>query len=230
MKLTKMILVATMAAVLLVGVSARAGMYTTPAEAAIPVGNPVGISSTITSSGFVGTISSLTVTLDITGGNNGDLVGYLSYDGVVVTLLNRPGVTTGNPIGSMGQGFNVTIYDSPSLLNLNNALEAAGQQVQGNYNVNGTASLSGIGQNDGSAAFATAYGGMDPNGTWTLFLANDVAGGQASTLVSWGVSINAVPEPTNVALGIFGVCAAAARLRAGWKKFRPSLKSIAERI
>ena len=44
--------------------------------------------------------------------------------------------------------------------------------------------------------------GSNPNGTWTLFL-QDTSG--AETLVSWGLGdITAVPEPVNVALGIFG--------------------------
>jgi hypothetical protein len=44
---------------------------------------------------------------------------------------------------------------------------------------------------------------MSPNGTWTLFFA-DMSGGAESTVVSWGLDITAVPEPANVALGIFG--------------------------
>jgi hypothetical protein len=43
---------------------------------------------------------------------------------------------------------------------------------------------------------------MNPNGTWTLFIA-DLSGGEQSTLVSWSLDITAVPEPVNVALGIF---------------------------
>ena len=40
------------------------------------------------------------------------------------------------------------------------------------------------------------------NGTWTLFLA-DLSAGAQSQLVSWELDITAVPEPVNVALGIF---------------------------
>ena len=46
------------------------------------------------------------------------------------------------------------------------------------------------------------YNGLNPNGTWTLFIADLSSGGQ-STLVSWELDIAAVPEPVNVALGIF---------------------------
>jgi subtilisin-like proprotein convertase family protein len=46
------------------------------------------------------------------------------------------------------------------------------------------------------------FNGLDPNGTWTLFFADRSAGDQ-STLVGWSLEITTVPEPVNVALGIF---------------------------
>jgi hypothetical protein len=110
----------------------------------------------------------------------------------------------------------VTISDTGSL-NLNTAAETAGSPLTGIFNVNGTPGLNGTAAN-GSLAFGSAYDGLNPNGTWTLFLANEASGGDPSMLVSWSLSIDAVPEPTNIALGIFGVCAVAGRLRAGWKK------------
>jgi len=49
-----------------------------------------------------------------------------------------------------------------------------------------------------------SFNGLNPNGTWTLFFA-DLSGGDASTLVSWGLDIAAVPEPTTWALVGFGL-------------------------
>ena len=47
------------------------------------------------------------------------------------------------------------------------------------------------------------FNGLNPNGTWTLFIA-DLSAGDQSQLVSWDLNIIAVvPEPVNVALGIF---------------------------
>jgi hypothetical protein len=204
----KIIMAAAMAVLVPVGASAQ-GII-------IPEGNPIGITESITESGMAPTVGGVTVSIDISGGNNGDLVGYLSYDGVIVTLLNRPGVSGGNPLGFTGSGFNVTISDTGSL-NLNTAPETAGSPLTGIFNVNGTPGLNGTAAN-GSLAFGSAYDGLNPNGTWTLFLANEASGGDPSMLVSWSLSIDAVPEPTNIALGIFGVCAVAGRLRAGWKK------------
>ncbi|HEX3988334.1 MAG TPA: hypothetical protein VHZ30_02810 [Verrucomicrobiae bacterium] len=218
MKVTKKILVATMAALLLVAAEARAGIYTPDTGTGGPITSGVGLASTITSSGFLGNIGSLTVTLDISGGNNGDLYGYLSYNGVLVTILNRPGTSLSNPFGNSGSGYYVTLTDLGGA-NLNSINGTFGSQVSGTYNVNGTAG-------NGSLAFSSAYNGMDPNGVWTLYLENGVSGGDPSMLVSWSIGINAVPEPTNVAMGIFGVCAIAGRVRAGWKKSRAAAKQL----
>jgi hypothetical protein len=53
----------------------------------------------------------------------------------------------------------------------------------------------------GTVTFGS-YTGLNPNGTWTLFLA-DLSAGAQSQLISWELDITAVPEPVNVALGIF---------------------------
>jgi hypothetical protein len=61
-----------------------------------------------------------------------------------------------------------------------------------------------------------SFDGMNPNGTWTLFLA-DLSMGEQSTVVSWSLAITAIPEPTNMALGIlaggFAACQAVRRWR-----------------
>jgi hypothetical protein len=202
------ILVAVIASSALAGVSARAGVI-------IPSGDPIGITQTMTLSGQGAFIDDVTVSIQISGGNNGDLYGYLSYDGQIVTLLNRPGVSGSNPLGFTGSGFNITLNDG-AFNNINTTPETPGGLVTGAFNAPG-----------GSLAFESAFDGLNPNGTWTLFLANE-GGGPSSELVSWSISINAVPEPTNVALGIFGVCAVAGRLRAGWKKSRTASPSAEE--
>ena len=62
----------------------------------IPDGSPSGVTSGITVSGAGGALSDVTVTLNVAGGNNGDYYAYLSYNGTLVTLLNRVGVGTIN--------------------------------------------------------------------------------------------------------------------------------------
>ena len=39
------------------------------------------------------------------------------------------------------------------------------------------------------------FNGMDPNGVWTLFI-SDVSSLGESTLISWGLDITTVPEPS----------------------------------
>lgn len=170
-------------------------------------GNPAGWSATATASGFLPTLSDIRVNLNISGGYNGDLYAYLSYGGVLVPLLNRIGVSSGNPFGSDGAGMSVTLSDSGSL-----NIHAAGDGVlSGTYradgqNIDPLSSASSFSATGGSIMFdavGTGFGNMNPNGTWTLFFADMSAGGGTSTLNSWSLNITTVPEPVNVALGIF---------------------------
>jgi hypothetical protein len=58
---------------------------------------------------------------------------------------------------------------------------------------------------------------MDPNGAWTLFFADLSGGGSPTRIQTWELEITAVPEPVNVALGIFGGLFGAGLL---WKRVR----------
>ena len=70
--------------------------YSINVNAPIIDGNPVGHTSVTNLSGLSGSISNVEVTLDITGGFNGDLYAYLvSPSGQMLVLLNRVGVGTG---------------------------------------------------------------------------------------------------------------------------------------
>jgi subtilisin-like proprotein convertase family protein len=59
------------------------------------------------------------------------------------------------------------------------------------------------------SGFSTAFNGQNPNDVWTLFFADTVAG-DTTTLNGWSLDIGtaAVPEPVNIALGVFGALAA----------------------
>jgi hypothetical protein len=138
------------------------------------------------------------VTINVSGGFNGDLYAYLSYNGILVPLVNRVGTTTSplNPFGFSTAGFNnVTLDDAASA----------------NGNIHGVLSpTSGYSyQPDSGVASLANFNSSNPNGTWTIFFSDMASGGGSSpsTLVSWSLDITAVPEPVNVALGIFGgVC------------------------
>ena len=59
---------------------------------------------------------------------------------------------------------------------------------------------------------------MNPNGNWTLFI-SELSGGDIglSRLDSWSLTFDAVPEPVNMALGLF---AAALLAVVAWRRAR----------
>ena len=72
----------------------------------------------------------------------------------------------------------------------------------------------------GTVNFMDTFYGMRCNGRWTLFFADRVAGDQ-SKLMSWGMEV--VPEPLNVALGVFGVLAGGASFGRWWSRRRAGI-------
>ena len=171
----------------------------------IPDGNVNGISFGLNVSGEGATLTAVTVTLNLAGGYNGDLYAYLAYDGTLVTLLNRVGTGLGGPIQQVF-GFSTSGFN-------NVTLGASGSDIHGVQNPTSGGSYTPDG---GSLA---SFAGLNPNGTWTLFFA-DLSGGNVSTLNGWSLDITAVPEPANVALGIFGVLLVVGSIarRYGWAK------------
>ncbi len=161
---------------------------------AIPDANPSGISSSINVSGSGSSLSALTVTLNISDGYNGDLYAYLSCNGTLVTLLNRVGTGSGNPIQS-AFGYSTAGFNNVTLDNA-----ATGGSI---HNVQNPGSLPTVSFTPDGGSLAS-FNGVDPNGMWTLFFA-DLSSGNTSTLNGWSLDITAVPEPVNVALVIFGV-------------------------
>lgn len=179
------------------------------ATGAIPDGNPGGLSSSITVSGAgIDLVRDVNVTLELSGGYNGDLYGYLvGPDGGMAVLLNRIGTTTGNAFGNSGAGMNLTLNDGGGTdIHL-----AASGVLTGSWASDGRL-VNPLTVTDGSAQTATLdqvftdINNHTVNGTWTLFLA-DLSGGDVSTLVSWGLDITVVPEPATWGLLIFGTMA-----------------------
>lgn len=177
----------------------------TTVNTAIPDGNPTGMTSTanISTLPVGGTITSVTVTLDITGGFNGDLYAYLAGPvGGFSVLLNRTGITSGNSIGYSDPGFNVTFSDSSTtsihLYQLNSPTFDSGTgQLLGTWAPDGNE----IDPQSNPSAFSstsandlTSFLGNAANGNWNLFVADLSSGGQ-STLVNWGLTVVTTPEP-----------------------------------
>jgi subtilisin-like proprotein convertase family protein len=191
--------------------SASISTFSTSPGTTVPDGNSTGIASTINVSGQGSVLVSVSVTLNISGGYNGDLVAYLNYGGTSVTLLDRPGLLTGGMgttpgVGYTTAGYNNVTLSSGNLGNINTTASPATDGT-GTYNPAGT----------GGVTFAN-FQTMNPNGNWVLTIA-DLNGNDTSfsSLDSWSLNLDAVPEPVNVALGIFAALMLAV---AGFRRFR----------
>jgi subtilisin-like proprotein convertase family protein len=153
----------------------------------IPDGNAVGITFGGDVAGLAADarISSLTVTLDVSGGMIGNLYAYLvAPNGTMVGLLDHPGVTPGNPFGNTGTQLDITLADDTQTITASSDLSS------GTYSATGT-----LASFDGSLA----------DGTWELYFADTISGGGTSQLNSWALDMATVPEPAAVTLILSGV-------------------------
>lgn len=171
----------------------------------IPDGNASGLALSTNLTGIFGSIISIGVSLDVSGGYNGDLYAYLrGPDGEFTLLLNRIGVTSGNAFGYSNTGLDITFDDSMDYPNIH-------FYQSDDYNLNSSGQLTGTWSSDGRnidplsdpSDFANtlptsslnSFDGENPNGTWTLFLA-DLSNGGQSTILNWDLEIQTVPEPS----------------------------------
>ena len=183
----------------------------------IPDANPIGYSSTNLVSGLLGGIQNVNVSLDITGGWNGDLYAYLSFSDGFAVLLNRVGKSSSDDFGYGDAGFNVTFSDSAAT-DIHLYGGNGGNQLTGTWQPDGRETDPQlVVSSDPRTALLSSFDNLDPNGTWTLFVA-DMATGYQSTLVSWSIEITTVPEPATLQfLAAFGGLAAAG---AWWRRRR----------
>ena len=196
----------------------------------IPDGDLNGLQNSQTLSGVPGNIFDVNVTLNISGGFNGDYYAYLTHSGSRAVLLNRVGRTSTSNVGYPDAGFGPDASANKFTFD-----DQAGHDAHlyrtFSYTLNGSGQLTGQWQPDGrnidplsvGSAFDGAsrsnllglFNGLDPNGLWTLYVA-DVSSGAEGMLMSWGMVIQ-VPEPSSAALALCalgaGVLSAAARRR-----------------
>jgi len=152
-------------------------------------------------------ITNVQLTIKIGGGYNGDLYGYLVHDDGFAVLFNREGRTTGNPQGYSHSGFDITLADDGDDLHFYQAfgfdLNSHGQ-LTGTWAPDGRrADPGGVNENAEPGARLASFNGLNPNGTWTLFLA-DLDFGEQGTLVDWSLTVSAVPEPAPAGLAVAG--------------------------
>ena len=228
------------AVLLSVSLSAQAALYSYTFSSGfqnggnIPDDNLSGWSDTHTLSGISDSITSVSVTLNLSGGYNGDLYAYLSYGGTKIVLLNRVGVGTGSEptysFGYSGAGFSSLVLQDGGV---NGDIHIYGGGVgTGTYSADGR-DVSPVVNNsaDATALYGTSratlngtFGGMNANGDWTLFFADASGGGGTSQLTGWSLDIiTAVPEPVALALVVFvAMLLAFAGLRWAWRALMSS--------
>jgi hypothetical protein len=146
------------------------------------------------------------VSLELTGGWNGDLYAYLVHDTGFAVLLDRVGYT-GFGYGYGTAGMDVWLTDGAGVGDIETTLAP--------NSLNSSSPYSRLGYAGSSASF----NGLDPNGTWTLFIA-DLSGGGVTTVQSWGLQMDivAVPEvETWVAAALAGAFGAFWLNRQIWK-------------
>lgn len=167
---------------------------------AIPDNSGVGASNTITiTAPILDKIESVTVAIELEGGWNGDLYAYLVHDGTLAILLNRPGRTALDDLGS-GSTNLIALFDDLAAGDVHMLLP-------------GTGNATGTWQPDGRmidpllsldttprTKMLDGFTNANPNGDWTLFIA-DQTPGDTATLKSWTLSVTAVPEPAAAMLG-----------------------------
>jgi len=178
--------------------------FTNYVNSTIPDANPTGLSSDIVLSNLVGTISNVDVFLNTTNGFTGDLYAFLSFDGGgFAVLLNRPGKTSGNPFGYDDYGLSIDLTDwAATDVHLYGG--NSGNPLLGDWQPDGRETDPQLTlDTDPRTAFLSSFDDLDPNGTWTLFIA-DFATGSESTLVGWTLDIQTIPEPRTLALAFVG--------------------------
>ena len=175
---------------LLAAVSAPAGIdwdqTFTPANGTIPAGNLVGqpFTGDVTAAPAGTLVDGLEVSLNLSGGYNGDLYAYLVSPGGTTTdvLLNQPGVAI-NGFGASGSGINIILADNSPNGSIQNVTSSS--PLSGSYR---------------PASPLSAFDGGPANGIWTLYFADLGSGGGDPTLNSWSVGVTVVPEAETPAL------------------------------
>jgi subtilisin-like proprotein convertase family protein len=185
----------------------------------IPDNDPNGYQDIRTVTDIPGVITDVNVILDISGGYNGDLYVWLSHGSGLAVLLNRVGVSSANPVGYGNQGFGADTQQHQFTLDDQAARDVHFyQDVE--YSLNPVRQLTGSWQPDGRVIdpaspgglfdaaprpnTLSAFNGLDPNGNWTLYMA-DLSPGGVSTLIGWGLNTTPAPEPANTTLLALGL-------------------------
>lgn len=183
----------------------------------IPDNSQVGWADTRQVSGLTGEILDVNVGLQLSGGWNGDLYSWLVHSTGFAVLLNRVGGTGVNPPGYGDAGMSMMLDDQGEKGDIHwygggfiptttawPTVPDGAPTPSDNWKPDGRY----VDPIDGDVgvtprtALLSSFNGLNPNGDWTLFIA-DVAAVETSTLTSWTLNIHtaAVPEPASLVQG-----------------------------
>jgi subtilisin-like proprotein convertase family protein len=137
-------------------------------------------------------LTEVEVHLEIAGGWNGDLYAHLVHEDGYAVLLNRSGRTESSDAGSPASGFDITLSDNAvtdvhlveSAGTVTGLLQPAARDVNPQLAYDTSA----------RTEYLSSFQGLPASGEWTLFLV-DAAGGNVSTLVSWGLTLRGTGTP-----------------------------------
>ena len=190
----------------------------------IPDDSPLGLNDSRAINTAITMILKVTISLAITGDFNGDLYAQVTHGSGFSVLLNRVGRTATNEFGYGDAGLDITLSDDAAA----GDVHVYRTTLFGNENTPVAGMLTGVWAPDARitdpdivlpadprSALLSSFNGLNPNGTWTLFIA-DASGGGQSTLQKWSVSIEGVPEPGSIALLVSG----GGLLMSAWRRHR----------
>jgi hypothetical protein len=177
----------------------------------VPDNDGIGLSDTRQISTTITYITGATVYLSMGGGWAGDLYAYVTHASGFTVLLNRPGRSLENIAGSGANELQISFTDT-ALSDIHTGLPASGSAV--GFFQPDAREIDPDNSLDSSprAAFLSSFNGLDPNGEWTLFVA-DLSGGDQMILYDWAVTLKGVPEPSTTLLAILGGAALLRRRR-----------------
>lgn len=189
------------------------------AQIFIPDDSLVGVTSQITLSGLTAPVREVRVSMTIAAAPgefmvNGDYYVLLRHGAEAAVLLNRVGRRPGASGGYADSGFDVTFADAAAADVHDYRLTLTGSHLIPLGAGEVPAGLTGFWQPDGRVEdpllvssgsprtqTLSIFEGADPNGVWTLFIA-DVRSGGVGVLTGWNLEVTVVPEPEVWGFGV----------------------------
>lgn len=201
----------------------HADSWTWTVNQAVPDNDPAGFQNTQSVSGYDQVIQEIAVRLHLSGDPlafGGDLfVSLQSENGGYAVLLNRVGRAEDDVFGYDTNGFDVTFAldgnDIHRYRDLDFTYNPEGA-LTGTWGADARNVDPGqVVESDVRSRGLDQFTGINPNGNWTLFVADLSAGGMAQ-LESWGLEIVVVPEPGTLLMTLIFLLAAG--LHAWWRR------------